>query len=182
MTARPHLGVRGTKGTGRSLASICPASCALAHERWPRWFPRQEFQTESRPYRGPLENAECFSSVSICSSSCKFGHQLSTVSVGVAPRVWLISGPRPPTRRAPLLRRVFARNHQFPGDASRLVGQCHGGQLRRLAFEELGKPRRRPSAALCTLDHGGRPTASTLRNPSSPARVIPPSLTLPAIE
>src|SRR6202048_2756451 len=27
----------------------------------------------------------------ICSLSCKFRHQLSTVAVGVAPRVWLIS-------------------------------------------------------------------------------------------
>src|SRR5208282_5950579 len=36
--------------------------CALAHERWPRWFPRQEFQTEGRTHRGPLENAEFLSS------------------------------------------------------------------------------------------------------------------------
>ena len=47
----------------KSLASICPASVgALAHERWPRWFPRQEFQTEERPHRGPLENAGLLSS------------------------------------------------------------------------------------------------------------------------
>src|ERR1700751_305267 len=35
---------------------------ALAHERWPRWFPRQESQTERRPHRGPLENAGLLSS------------------------------------------------------------------------------------------------------------------------
>ena len=33
----------------RSLASICPACGALAHERWPRWFPRHEFLTVKRP-------------------------------------------------------------------------------------------------------------------------------------
>src|SRR5450759_3347678 len=52
---------------------------------------------------------------------------------------------------------MFPRNHQFPGDACHLVGQRHGGQLRRLAFEELGKPRRRPAAASNMLDHGGSP-------------------------
>ena len=36
--------------------------CALAHERWPRWFPRREFQTDGRPHRGPLGNAEFLSS------------------------------------------------------------------------------------------------------------------------
>jgi hypothetical protein len=36
--------------------------CALAHERWPRWFPRREFQTNGRPHRGPLENAGFLSS------------------------------------------------------------------------------------------------------------------------
>ncbi len=36
----------------RSLASICPACwIALAYERWPRWFPRREFQTRRRPLR-----------------------------------------------------------------------------------------------------------------------------------
>src|SRR5208283_6221927 len=32
---------------------------ALAHERWPRWFPRQGFQTTLRPCKGPLGLSEC---------------------------------------------------------------------------------------------------------------------------
>ena len=32
---------------------------ALTHERWPRWFPRQGFQTTGGPRRGPLGLSEC---------------------------------------------------------------------------------------------------------------------------
>src|ERR1700739_1892487 len=35
---------------------------ALAHERWPRWFPRREFQTNPRPRSGPLGLTECLAS------------------------------------------------------------------------------------------------------------------------
>src|SRR3954452_8867133 len=31
-------------------------------ERWPRWFPRWEFQTDERPHRGPPANAVFLSS------------------------------------------------------------------------------------------------------------------------
>ena len=43
----------------------------------------------------------------ICSLSCKFWPQLSTVAVELRPRVWLISRLRLPTRRVPLLRHSF---------------------------------------------------------------------------
>src|SRR5919199_6815852 len=42
----------------RSLAPICPAYGALAQERWPRWFPRREFQTDSRPHSLTVSQAK----------------------------------------------------------------------------------------------------------------------------
>ena len=53
---------------------------------------------------------------------------------------------------------VLAADHQLPGDAGHLVGQRHGGQLGRLALEELEEPGR--GHGLCRaglLDHRGRP-------------------------
>ena len=71
----------------RSLA-LMRSVCARAHERWPRWFPRREFQTDKRPHRGPPGNAVFLSSGSIdhtICSSCKFRHRLSTVAVKLLP-------------------------------------------------------------------------------------------------
>jgi hypothetical protein len=48
------------------------------------------------------------------------------------------------------------RHHHLPRDACRLFGQCYGSQLRQLALEQFGKPRRRLSAALSLLDHRSR--------------------------
>jgi len=63
------------------------------------------------------------------------------------------------------------------------IGQRHGAQFRRLALEKLAQPGQGDTFPLL---RGCRITAvaptSTLRNPSSPARVITPSLTLPAVE
>ncbi len=53
-----------------------------------------------------------------------------------ASRVWLIASLRRRTRRAQVRNTIFSGNHQFPGDAHHLVGQCDSGQLRRLEFEE----------------------------------------------
>jgi putative transposase len=51
----------------------------------------------------------------------------------------------------------FPCKHQLPSDTRDLIGQRHGGQLRRLALEKRGKPGRRPSATSNVLDHGGSP-------------------------
>ena len=77
----------------------------------------------------------------ICSSSCKFWHQLSTVAVELLPVSGGSLGCACQCGGRSFCGVVFPRNHQFPGDARHLVGQCHGGQFRRLAFEEFGKPR-----------------------------------------
>src|SRR5271157_5307285 len=84
----------------------------------------------------------------ICSLSCKFWHRLSTVAVRLLP----VSGQsldRACQGGGRGFRGVsFTGKHHLPGDARCLVGQRHGGQLRRLALEKRGKPGRRLSAAL----------------------------------
>jgi phage-related protein len=40
-------------GSDRLRSYVRPVD-AFAHERWPRWFPRHEFQTAERPVKGPL--------------------------------------------------------------------------------------------------------------------------------
>ena len=73
----------------RSLASICPAYCRVAHERWPRWFPRREFLTTRRPMKGH-GTERSFSRLgsidhTICFFACKFWHRLSTVAFELLP-------------------------------------------------------------------------------------------------
>src|SRR5438309_2597265 len=36
---------------------------------------------------------------------------------------------------------AFTADHQFPGDACNLVGERHGGELRRLARHQIAQPR-----------------------------------------
>ncbi len=71
----------------------------------------------------------------ICCSSCKFWHQLSTVAGQVLPVSGRSLGR---TGRGGGRRRCgvgLPCQHQLPGDARHLVGQRYGGQLRRLALE-----------------------------------------------
>src|SRR2546423_203683 len=58
---------------------------------------------------------------------------------------------------------ALAADHQLPGDAGHLVGQCHGSELGRFALQQPGKPRRwmapcsPPGASFAAsrlLDHG----------------------------
>src|SRR5271166_301804 len=73
----------------RSLRAYVRPVSALAHERWPRSFPRHEFQTISRPIEGHggMRSVPCRGSIdhTICSLSCKFWHRLSTVAVQLLP-------------------------------------------------------------------------------------------------
>src|SRR5882757_6261573 len=82
--------------------------------------------------------------------------------------------------------------HQLPGDAGGLVGQRHGGELGRLALQELDQPEPALAKAggegfrplprrVCQMT-AVAPTTSRLRKVSSPARVIAPSFCLPAVE
>jgi hypothetical protein len=77
---------------------------ALAHERWPRWFPRHEFQTTERPVNWPLGLSECSASWIDRSHHLLIVLQvLATAQHGcnsAAPRVRPISGLRLPRRRA----------------------------------------------------------------------------------
>jgi len=98
----------------------------------------------SVPYHGSIDRT-------ICSSSCKFRHRLSTVAVQVLPVSGqsLCSGDRG-------CRGVgFSCPHQLPGNTCHLVGQRHRGQLRRLALEQRSQPGQGFAAALILLNHGG---------------------------
>ena len=100
----------------------------------------------SVPRRGSIDHTICF-------LSCKFWHRLSTVAVQLLP----VSGQSlDRAGRGRGFRAVrFACQHHLPGNARGLVGQRHGGQLRRLALEKCGKPGRRLTAAHSMLDHRG---------------------------
>src|SRR5208283_6216160 len=101
----------------------------------------------SVPRRGSIDHT-------ICSLSCKFWHRLSTVAVLLLP----VSGQSLGRARqggGGFGVVSFPCQHHLPGDAGGLVGQRHGGQLRRLALEKFGQPRRCLAAALSLPDHGG---------------------------
>ena len=50
----------------------------------------------------------------------------------------------------------LAADHQLPGNARRLVGERHGGKLRRLALDKRCQPGRRvPTRLPGVLDHRG---------------------------
>src|SRR6202022_2044554 len=53
--------------------------------------------------------------------------------------------------RCPLRIIALAADHQLPGDARHLVGQRHGGELWRLAFEQFEPPGRGMPAPLAAL-------------------------------
>jgi hypothetical protein len=119
----------------RSLRPYVRPVDALAHERWPRWFPRQGFQTTVRPQRGGhwvYRSVPCRGSIdhTICSSSCKFWHRLSPVAVKSLP----VSG-QSLCGDCGLGAVGFPGHHHLPGDTRGLVGQRNGGQFRRLALE-----------------------------------------------
>src|ERR1700730_14909331 len=166
MWTAPHLQELGSVRTG-SLAIICPVS-AIGHDRWPRWFPRHEFQTVTR-YRIPLGRTECLTSwdrpttpsapslasAGLSESRCSSPAELLCVDAflrrgGARCQQGALRGA--PTKRsaAPLAGHnfrglnctnvAFAPNHQLPGDASHFVGQGHCGKLGRLALEELDQP------------------------------------------
>ena len=84
--------------------------------------------------RGSIDHA-------ICSFSCKFWHRPSTVAVEWLPVPGRSLGGAGRGDRRRFRGVTFPRPHQFPRDACHLVGQRHGGQLRRLALEKLGEPR-----------------------------------------
>jgi hypothetical protein len=120
----------------RSLRPYVRPVDALAHERWPRWFPRQQVPNNgatykeghwihrSVPRRGSIDHT-------ICSLSCKFWHRLSTVAVQVLPvfgQPLCCAGRHGGGRR--ICRVGLSCNHHLPGDACHLVGQRHGGQFR----------------------------------------------------
>ena len=104
--------------------------------------------------------------------------RLARPELGVRRDDALLSGCRQgaPDRR-------LAADHELPGDARRLVGERDGGELGRLALESstsqgewLVRPR-----LTCWMTEVA-PATSTLRSVSSPARVMPPSRCLPAVE
>jgi hypothetical protein len=78
---------------------------------------------------------------------------------------------------------AFATDHQLPGDARRLVGQRHRGQLLRLAVDRPASQGECLAGLLLTcLITAMAPTTSVRRRASSPARVITPRRCLPAVE
>jgi len=98
----------------------------------------------------------------ICSVSSKLRRQRDVISR--VPLIWLC---RFVDRGGDDMGRIegLAADHQLPGDAGHLVGQCHGSEFGRLALQQLDKPRR--GMALCSLpgasfaashllDHRGR--------------------------
>lgn len=91
---------------------------AVVHDRWPRWFPRREFQTNTRlvPPLGPSECLALWVDRTICSSSASSGHPLE--SCPVQP----ISSTRPMPARVARARR--RRLHRSPSASRRCGRSC----------------------------------------------------------
>jgi hypothetical protein len=146
----PHLARRFGHSSIGSLAFICPACVvALAHERWPRWVPPPEFQTDVRPCGATtiygvsrdldrsITPSPCHLARSVIGSARERAIGLS----GSSCRAEDLSGPARTNSNA--LRCIaLARHHEFPGDPGDLVGQGDRGQLWRLALEQLQQPGR----------------------------------------
>ena len=98
---------------------------------------------------------------------------------------------RPPQRRrrqpgvayVPAWIVALARHHHLPGDARRFVGQRDRRELGRLALQQRPEPGRTvPALGLTCRMTEVAPQISSDLSVSSPARVIPPCLTLPPLE
>jgi hypothetical protein len=76
---------------------------------------------------------------------------------------------------------ISSCRHHLPRDVCHLVGQRYGGRLWGLPPEKLSQVVVFPLLATCWITVVA-PITSTLHNPSSSARVMTPSLTLPAVE
>jgi hypothetical protein len=94
----------------------------------------------------------------------------------VAPRVWPISMRR--------LRTCRCRLPRSPSSSRRYARSCWPAQRRPVSATCAWAARRARATPCRCAEHVAEvaPTTSTLRNVSSPARVITPSLTLPAVE
>ena len=78
---------------------------------------------------------------------------------------------------------TLARRQQLPGDAGNLVGERDRCKLGRFARQQRHQPGAGwPRPFLACWITAVAPDTSTLRNISSPARVILPSLVLPPVE
>lgn len=77
-----------SRGLIGSLAIICAACCAAAHDRWPRWFSRREFLTLSRPLRASVffgVSRMLDRSITPTSRFLQVPHQLDTSAVFTLP-------------------------------------------------------------------------------------------------
>src|SRR5882757_7484945 len=100
-------------------------------DRWPRWLPRREFQTTTRPdfgqwvprivsHLGSIDPTIC----------CPLAAPARPVRRTRRPAD-LSSGECGYTRH-PRAVVTFTCHHQLPGDAGNLVGERYSGKLRRL--------------------------------------------------
>jgi hypothetical protein len=147
-------GPRLARGFGHrligSLAFICPACVvALAHERWPRWVPRPEFQTDVRPCGATticgvsrdLDRSITPSPCHLARTVIGSARERAIGSSGSSCQAEDLSGTARTNGNA--LRCIaLARHHEFPGDPGNLVGQGDRGQLGRLALEQRHQPGR----------------------------------------
>ena len=168
-----------------SLASICPACWMRSRMTAGQDGFRGGSSTQSRDVMAPLDCTDCLP------SRIDRSHHLLVLLQGPASA----RCERSPSRPADFVSGSFwryghralgvvglAARHQLPGDARRLVGERHGGELGRLALQQRDEPGRRPVPRRTCQMTAVAPTTSRLRKVSSPARVITPGLTLLAVE
>ena len=108
----------------RSLASMCPA-CWCGERRWPRWFPRREFQSEEAALSATgLRGVSPVTDRTIRFALCGRYGLLRASGLGLSDRRRL--------RRAGI---TFCARHQLPGDARNLVGERDCREFCRLALQ-----------------------------------------------
>src|SRR5258706_11796705 len=125
-------------------------------DRWPRWFPRRELQTTTRPWFGQWVPRTVSHLGSIDPTICSSLAAPAQPGRRIRRPADLLSGDSRCARH-PRAVVTFARRHQLPGDAGNLVGERHGREFWRLALQHGKQPRRRTATATPNLlDHCGR--------------------------
>src|SRR2546429_7378849 len=104
---------------------------AVTLDRWPRWFPRRELQTTTRPSSANGSHGlSRTSDRSILPSALLL--QLRLSRCGETRRPADLSSGECRCAKHPRAVVTLARRHQLPADAGNLVGECHGREFGRL--------------------------------------------------
>ncbi len=165
-------------GSDRLRSYVRPV-CAAAYDRWPRWFSATRVPNTIAAFSGRCicRSVSCFGSIDhtnfsflACSASTQHGRACYAACCELNPITGLAGRYRSPLTMSFQAMRAFLF-------ANATAANFGGFRLSRSISQGEPVPRCR-TRSRTEVD----PTTKTLRSASSPARLIPPSRDLPAVE